>query len=150
MAALPWKIASQTFFLGATVYFGGSLTSIVAKGIQVIPVDMESRLYNALQLSAYVLRNRRILCVFPEGQRSRDGSLKEFKKGVGIIAKELKVPVIPVAIEGTYRMLAPGKAFPRPAKVRITFGKPIQPGDQDYESIVKKLSEEVARLAGQA
>ncbi len=150
VAALPWEVASQTFFLGATVYFGGPLTSIVAKEIQVIPVDMEARLYNALQLSAYVLRNRKILCVFPEGQRSRDGSLKEFKKGVGIIAKELSVPVIPVAIQGTYRMLAPGKAFPRPAKVRITFGKPVQPGAQNYESIVKKLSEEVTRLAGLA
>jgi long-chain acyl-CoA synthetase len=107
---------------------------------------MDARLYGALQLSAYVLRKGKILCVFPEGTRSRDGSIKEFKKGVGIIARELNIPVIPVAIKGTYEMLAPGKRFPRPVKVTVSFGKPIYPGDLDYDGIVKKLYEEVVGL----
>jgi long-chain acyl-CoA synthetase len=146
MAAIPWRPGSQTFFLGTTEYFGGPLTSKIAKFVQVIPVDMDARLYGALQLSAYVLRKAKILCVFPEGGRSRDGSIKEFKKGVGIIARELNIPVIPVGIKGTYEMLAPGKRFPRPVKVTVSFGKPIYPGDLDYDGIVKKLYEEVAGL----
>jgi len=75
-------------------------------------VDMESKLFNALQLSAYVLRQGKVLCVFPEGSRSRDGKIKEFKKGVGIIAKELNVPLVPVAITGTFEMMRPGQLFP--------------------------------------
>jgi long-chain acyl-CoA synthetase len=86
--------------------------------------------------------------VFPEGGRSRDGSIKEFKKGVGIIARELNMQIVPAAINGTYEMLAPGKRFPRPAKVSVTFGKPIHPGDMDYDGIVKKLYEEVVNLLG--
>ncbi len=148
-AAVTWNIGSQMFFLGTTDYFGGPVTSRIAKSLQVIPVDMDSRLYGALQLSAYVLRKGKVLCVFPEGGRSRDGNIKEFKKGVGIIAKELNIPIVPAGINGTYEMLAPGKKFPSPAKVTVTFGKPIHPGDLDYDGIIKKLYQEVVKLIGE-
>jgi long-chain acyl-CoA synthetase len=152
MAVMPWRIGSQTFFLGATEFFGGPATSRIAKLIQVIPVDMDTRLYGAMQLSAYVLRQGRILCVFPEGTRSRDGNIKEFKKGVGIIAKELKIPLVPVAITGTYEMLPSGKFFPKPVKVSVSIGNPLYPGDENYDEIVKSLYEEVVKLlkAGQS
>ena len=88
------------------------LSSPIGKLIQVIPVNMESRLQSALQLSSYVLRNGKILCVFPEGSRSRDGRIKEFKKGVGILSRELRVPIVPVAIRGTYEMLRSGRSLP--------------------------------------
>jgi long-chain acyl-CoA synthetase len=149
MAAVSWSIGSQTFYLGASDLFDGPVTSRIAKLIQAIPVDMDARLYNALQLSAYVLRQGKILCVFPEGTRARDGKLHEFKKGVGIIAKELNVPIVPVAIRGTYEMLAPGKTVLKPAKVTVTFGKPILPGDRDYDGIVKDLYEKVAGMMGE-
>jgi long-chain acyl-CoA synthetase len=118
----------------------------MAGHIQVIPVDIDARLYRAMQMSAYVLRRGKILCVFPEGGRSRDGETKEFKKGVGILARELNIPVVPVAIQGTYEMLAAGKRFPRPTKVTVTFGKPFSPGGLDYDGIVKKLREEVVAM----
>jgi long-chain acyl-CoA synthetase len=146
MAAIPWRHGSQTFFLGTTTYFGGPLTSRIAKIVQVIPVDMETRLHGALQLSAYVLRRGKMLCVFPEGSRSRDGRIKEFKKGVGIVARELNIPVIPVGIAGTYEALAPGKKLLRPAAITVRFGKPVYPGDMDYDGIVRKLSDEVLNL----
>ena len=107
---------------------------------------METRLHSALQLSAHVLHSGKILCVFPEGTRSLDGKTKEFKKGVGIIAKELKVPIIPTAIRGTFEMLPPDKTFPRPAKVSVSFGKPIYLQDLGYDEIVKKLHAEVSKL----
>jgi long-chain acyl-CoA synthetase len=146
MAAIPWRVGSQVFFLGATEFFGSRITSKIARVIQVIPVDMDTRLYGALQLSAYVLRQSKILCIFPEGTRSRDGNIKEFKKGVGIIAKELRVPLIPVAINGTYQMMASGKLFPRPAKITVSIGKPVHPGEKDYDEIVRSLYEEVVEL----
>ena len=142
---MPWRLGSQAFFLGATEYFGGPLTSRIAKVVQVIPVDMDTRLQGALQLSAFVLRNKKVLCVFPEGTRSRDGRTKEFKKGVAIVARELNIPLIPVAIQGTYEVLPPGKAFPRPRKVSVTFGSPVQPGSREYDDILQELAREVKR-----
>ncbi len=146
IASISWNVLSQTFFLGTTVFFGGPVSSRMAGHIQVIPVDIDARLYRAMQMSAYVLRRGKILCVFPEGGRSRDGETKEFKKGVGILARELNIPVVPVAIQGTYEMLAAGKRFPRPTKVTVTFGKPFSPGGLDYDGIVKKLREEVVAM----
>jgi long-chain acyl-CoA synthetase len=146
--ALPASIAGQVFYLGDTKFFGGPLSSRIAPAIQVIPVDMETKLYKALQLSAHVLRQGRILCVFPEGSRSRDGGIKTFKKGVGIIAKELNVPLVPAAIDGTYEMMRPGRLFPRPGKVTVTFGKPLSPEGLTYEQIVQRLHAEVVGLLG--
>jgi long-chain acyl-CoA synthetase len=146
MAVLPWAIGRRTFFLGAIEFFNGPVSSRMGKLVQVIPVDMETRLHGALQLCAYVLRRGKVLCVFPEGSRSRDGRIKEFKKGVGIVAKELNVPIVPVAIRGTYEVLPSGKAFPRPAPVDVAFGKPIEPGGRDYESIVAALYTDVVGL----
>lgn len=145
-AAMPIPIVRQVFYLGDTKFFGGPISSRVSEYIQVIPVDMETKLYNALQLSSYMLRQGKILCVFPEGARSRDGNLKEFKKGVGILAKELNVPLVPVAINGTFEMMRPGKLFPRPGKVGVSFGKPIYPGEMEYEEIVKQLRDDVVDL----
>lgn len=148
VSAVPWEIVSRMFFLGHTKYFGGRFTSKIARFIHVIPVDMEARLYSALQLSAYVLKRGKILCVFPEGTRSRDGEMKEFKKGIGILSKELNVPIVPAAINGTYEMMPPGAGFPRPAKVSISFGEAVYPDGMTYEEIVAKLREDVARLKG--
>ncbi len=145
-AAIARDTADQIFSLGATGFFEGPVMSPIARLLHVIPVDMETRLYNALQLSAYVLRRGKILLVFPEGSRSRDGRIKEFKKGVGIIAKELNVPIVPVAIRGTYEMLPPGRLFPRPARISVSFGKPVYPGGKDYDEIVKTLYGEVVKM----
>ena len=145
-AAMPSAVGSQVFYLGDTKFFGGPVSSRIGQYIQVITVDMEAKLYSALQLSAYVLRQGKVLCVFPEGSRSRDGNIKEFKKGVAIIAKELNVPLVPVAITGTFDMMRPGQLYPRPGKVTVTFGKPIQPGTMAYEEITKKLYGEVVGM----
>ena len=68
---------------------------------------------------------------------------------MGIIAKELNVPMVPVAIRGTYAMMRPGQLFPRPARTTVTFGKPFSPGDMAYEEITKKLYGDVVELLDQ-
>jgi long-chain acyl-CoA synthetase len=146
VASLPWRLGRHAFFLGATQFFGGRLTSQIAKVVQVIPVDMDTRLQGALQLSGFVLQNNKVLCVFPEGSRSRDGRIKEFKKGVAIVARELNIPLIPVALQGTYEVLATGKTFPKPHKVSVTFGPPLKPEGLDYDVIIQELARQVKRL----
>ncbi len=145
-AAISQETADQLFSLGTTDVFKGPVMLPLARFLHVIPVDMETKLYNALQLSAYVLRRGKILLAFPEGSRSRDGRTREFKKGVGIIARELNVPIVPVAIRGTYEMLPTGRLFPRPSKVMVSFGKPVHPGGRDYDEIVKTLYGDVVKM----
>jgi 1-acyl-sn-glycerol-3-phosphate acyltransferase len=90
-------------------------------------VDAEKHLRQALRLGAEGLRQNMILCVFPEGVRSIDGTLKPFRRGAAIIAAELKVPVVPVGIIGTYEALPRGGYLVRPHPVTIRFGQPLLP-----------------------
>jgi 1-acyl-sn-glycerol-3-phosphate acyltransferase len=126
----------------------------------VIPIDPGMHFVEAMQASAYVLKNDKIVCIFPEGQRTIDGKIKEFKKGAGILAKELNIPLVPVLITGSYESWPRTQSFPRPHPIKITFGKPfdfeklkvdgLKLGAKDeYEAIAYGIREELLKLKGE-
>jgi long-chain acyl-CoA synthetase len=136
-------------------YFTGRLGESFARLANVIPIDQEKYLNKALQLSSYVLRNGKSLLVFPEGGRSFNGELMEFKKGVGILSAELNIPAIPVYIKGSFEALPRTAAWPKFREIKVTFGKPLYPeadlskrlaGADYYQSFVNELRERVKRL----
>ncbi|HTR44771.1 MAG TPA: AMP-binding protein [Thermodesulfovibrionales bacterium] len=130
--AVPSAVFRVLFFQGFRTYFSGWwLPSLFGRLGHAIPIDPETFLSGALRLSSHVLKTRRILCIFPEGGRSFDGELMPFKKGIGILAVRHNVPVVPALIEGTFTALPKGALFPRPSRVRITFGKPFHPSELD-------------------
>ena len=104
-----------------------------------------------LRLGAEGLRRNLILCVFPEGTRSIDGELKKFRKGPAILAKELEVPMIPVAITGTYEALPRGSSKIQFHPVTVSFGKLLgRSSDQNTcDSLTKKLFQAVDQLIRQ-
>jgi long-chain acyl-CoA synthetase len=112
-------------------YFSSRFGKSFARLAHVIPIDTELHLNKALQLSSYVLRNKKSLLIFPEGGRSFDGELLEFKKGVGILSRELNIPVIPAYIKGTFQALPRGSAWPKYTRITVTFGNPLHPSDLD-------------------
>jgi long-chain acyl-CoA synthetase len=63
--------------------------------------------------------------VFPEGRTTDDGSIKPFMPGVGLLAKNLDVPVVPLKIEGLFDLTRERRYFSRPGTVEVRFGKPI-------------------------
>ncbi|RME11153.1 MAG: 1-acyl-sn-glycerol-3-phosphate acyltransferase, partial [Aquificota bacterium] len=102
----------------------------------VITVNLDRKLKESLQKTAWVLRLGRVVVIFPEGARTRDGNLLPFRKGFAILSKELGVPVLPVALIGTYESMSIYNRFPRPRKIRVVFGKPVSPEGKSYEEIV--------------
>lgn len=148
VAPLPYRIVKRIFFLGYADYFSGPLMSFLGRLIKVTPVDPDRHLRQALRLGAEGLRKGLVLCVFPEGERSIDGKLKEFRKGPAILAKELGVPVVPVAIVGTYQVWPRGVSKIRLHPVTVRFGKPLDaPSDEDsYQDFNKRLFGAVQEL----
>ena len=73
-----------------------------------------------------MLGEGKAVLMFPEGTRSRDGSLQEARAGIGMIVAKAKVPVLPMRIFGTERALPRGASFPRPAQVKVVFGEPVE------------------------
>ncbi|MBI5639621.1 MAG: AMP-binding protein [Nitrospirae bacterium] len=130
--SLPFSFFRQIYSLGLSEYFTGFLKGRLAKTAHVIPIDAASYLNKALQMSAYVLRNGRSLSVFPEGGRSFDGILMEFKKGVGILAVEMGVSVVPVYIHGAFEAMRRDSKLPRPGRIRVVFGRPLHASDVDF------------------
>jgi long-chain acyl-CoA synthetase len=135
-SALPSRIALKTYFLGAEEYFRNPLTSLFGRLAHVITVNLDRKLKESLQKTAWVLRLGRVVVIFPEGARTRDGNLLPFRKGFAILSKELGVPVLPVALIGTYESMSIYNRFPRPRKIRVVFGKPVSPEGKSYEEIV--------------
>jgi 1-acyl-sn-glycerol-3-phosphate acyltransferase len=72
------------------------------------------------------------VAVFPEGERSRDGSVGAFREGALLAARQARVPIVPAAIDGAFRALSRGMKLPRPVRVELEFGDPIEPGDDAF------------------
>ena len=139
--SVPLAVFKNLYLQGYQTYFQGWLPSLFARLAHVIPIDPETFLSKALQLSSYVLKKNRALCIFPEGGRSIDGSLLEFKKGIGILAMEHNIPVVPLLIEGTFEALPRGALLPRFSKITLTIGKPLYPGDVDFSKKPEGMDE---------
>ncbi len=147
VAALPYRVIKRIFFLGYSEYFEGGLLGFLGRTIKVIPVDADKQLRQALRLAAEGLKQGRILCVFPEGERSIDGTLKTFRKGPAILASELKVPVVPAAIQGTFEVWRRGVSRIQLHPVSVRFGDPITPRDgETHEQFNSRLFEAVKAL----
>ncbi len=85
--------------------------------------------------------------VFPEGRLTRDGTIGQFRTGTGILAENLRLPVVPVRIEGLYDLKVKRQRFARPGSVRVTIGRPIvfEPGTSP-ERITRELETAVKLL----
>jgi 1-acyl-sn-glycerol-3-phosphate acyltransferase len=92
------------------------------------PIDQTDARKTARSLKGVIegIRNGKSLAVFPEGTRSPDGQLQEFKQGAFKIAMRAGVPIVPVTIIGTSKLLPKGSLAPRPGRVDVVIGKPIE------------------------
>ncbi|MCM3903922.1 MAG: AMP-binding protein [Pyrinomonadaceae bacterium] len=124
-ASYPRHVLQNIFHVGASMYFTNAAMAQLARLINVVPIDPDEQLLRAMRAGAAGLRAGKILNVYPEGQRSFDGQLQEFKKGAAILGIELNLPIVPVALDGAY-LIWPRKSWRfRLAKVKIRFGEPI-------------------------
>ncbi|MEI6667855.1 MAG: AMP-binding protein [Acidobacteriota bacterium] len=136
VGALPYDTFKELFFVGASEYFETRFKAWLASLMNVVPVDPDANLVRAMQAGGFGLKHGRVLVLFPEGERSPDGSPKRFKKGAAILAQQLGVPILPVAIDGFQRMWPRGRGplwrawLPwAGTRAAIECGEPIAPGD---------------------
>ncbi len=92
----------------------------------IIPINRKSADFTAISMCKKVLQSGGSIIIYPEGTRTRNGKMAEFKPGVGILIKKTKSPVLPVFIKGTYNCFNHKRAFPCSGPIEILFGKPIE------------------------
>ena len=127
VATLPYDVVRNVFYVGTSEIFGSGILRRLARSLKLIPVDPDANLVPAMRAGAFGLRHGKILVLYPEGERSIDGSPKVFKKGAAILATHLRVPIVPVAMEGFYEAWPRGTGFQKFTRLTIEFGDPIPP-----------------------
>ncbi len=154
-AALPLNQLRKTYFLGDSRFLDHGIVKPFQTPLGLIPIQLSFDLMEALKACAFVLRDRQSVCYFPEGQRSIDGDIKPFKQGIGILVKELGIPVVPVYIHGTFQAWPRGKKYPRFFPVRVTFGPSVTMQDMkilsgntdlNYSEVAQCLRDRVEAL----
>ncbi len=129
-------IMRKTYFYVKKKHVKGKFLQRMARRNNVIVMDLHNGLKESIQKLAELLKCGRNVIIFPEGTRTKDGSIGEFKKTFAILSAELNVPVVPVAISGAYEALPRGKHLPRLfSKVNVRFLKPIYPLGHTYDSL---------------
>ncbi len=126
-ACLPWRILRDTFSVGTSEIFGGKLMRSLGELVRLIPIDPDANLVPAMRAGAYGLRQKRVLVLFPEGERSIDGPPKTFKKGAAILAIHTQCPVVPVALEGFFEAWPRGEKFRGLSNLKVRFLDPVYP-----------------------
>ncbi len=133
-----------TFLMTETIYRVRTLRWFF-RFWEAIPVPEDRAPGEALKTAFRAIRRGEVVGIYPEGQISPDGRLQEGKQGVAMIMSRTGVPVVPVAILGTYEVLPRRARFPRPGRIRVVFGDPIFPSDAstDRKAAARALSSRV-------
>ena len=129
-------------------HFDTPLRRYLAERGNIIIIDINKNLKETLQISAKVLREGKNLVIFPEGARTRDGEMLEFKKAFAILAKEMEVDIVPFGIRGAYEAFPANSKLPKPAQVEIKYFEPISSKDKSYEEIVQETRDTLIKWVG--
>lgn len=135
---VPTNVLNNVYYLAKVKHFSKGYMKTLGENSNVILVDINKNLGEVLQTLAMVLRSGKSVAIFPEGARTRDGKMLEFKKAFAILAKELNIPIVPFGIKGAFEAFPSNSKFPKSSNVEIKFFERIEPKDMSYEEIVEK------------
>ncbi|WP_431818378.1 lysophospholipid acyltransferase family protein [Gordonia jacobaea] len=161
---LPLMVPRRIYFLAKAEYFNG--TGIKGRfqawfytAVGQIPIDRTGAeaAADALKAARRQLETGNLMGMYPEGTRSPDGNLYKGKTGLARVALDTGVPVIPVAMIGTNTFNPPGTVLPRPTRVKVKIGKPLNfaryEGMQGNRFIERAVTDEIMyelmQLSGQ-
>jgi long-chain acyl-CoA synthetase len=138
----PWKTQGvfQRFVERLRYFLALSL-------FNVFPLPKESGFLQSFSFSGDLADRGWNLLVFPEGKTSDDGEMAPFRAGIGLLAKRLNLPVVPIRLDGLFDLKRDERILARPGHVRATIGQPVHfSPDQDPHEIARELERRVRDL----
>ena len=116
----------------------------------LIPINRSSADMISISMCEKTIKANGTLIIYPEGTRTRDGTVGDFKPGIGLIVQKTRIPVIPVCIKGSFACFNYRHIIPKPGKVSIKFGTPMKFGlsdASDPRKITEAVRDEVIKLS---
>ena len=127
-AGLKHKTARNTFFFAKEKHWKTRFARFMAGKNNVLIMDINKNVKESLQQISQVLREGKNVIIFPEGTRSRNSEMKQFKNAFAILSTELNIPVVPAVISGSDKAVFRPMKLPRFfTRIRVEFLQPIYP-----------------------
>lgn len=143
----PWR---HHLIVGAAAdYFFANRAkgAVSALAMGAIPIERTKVTRRSADLAAGLIAEGWSMLIFPEGGRSPDGWGQPFRGGAAYLSARCGVPVVPVHLHGTGRVLRKGDKLPTPSTTRVTFGTPLRPADgEDTRRFAARIEREVAAI----
>jgi long-chain acyl-CoA synthetase len=133
-----WRFGSLRFRVGY---------ALAAGLFNVFSLPRESGFRQSFAYAGEAMDHGWSVLIFPEGTETKDGRMQPFRAGIGLLAAELRVPVVPIMLRGLFELKQKRQFFVRPGRVSVTFGEPIEfSADQTPAEITKVLELRVREL----
>ena len=161
---LPLMLDRPVTFAAKSEYFTGTrpierIAGAYLRATKQLSVDRAGAraAQEMLEAALGLLRQGVLFGIYPEGTRSPDGRLYRGRTGIGWLALHSGVPVIPVAMVGTDKILPPGQKVPRPGRIQVRIGKPLlfdeyrdkPAGARQRRAVTDQVVEAIHQLSGQ-
>ena len=134
---LPAGILYNTIFLAIDWYFKKGILKLLVSHGNVVLIDINKNIKKSVEEIAANVKAGKNVLIFPEGARTKDGKVAEFKKVFAIIAKELDVDVQCLGIKGAFEAYSRYMKFPKPKKIEVAVLEKFKP-EGTYDEIVEK------------
>jgi len=120
---------------------------LVVALFNVFPLPKRSGFRESFRFAGDLADRGWSVLVFPEGDMTPDGTLQPFRAGIGLLANNLRLPIVPIRIDGAYEIREANSIFNRPGRIRVHIGNPMEfPASADPQQIARELEQHVAEL----
>jgi long-chain acyl-CoA synthetase len=159
LAALPPEWRKRTAVAALAEFYYPPATDPLVRAAHLALFDLASLLFNvfpvprdrgfreSLRYAGFLVDHGQNVLIFPEGTRSRTDRVKPFREGIGVLAVELQVPVVPFYLTGTAEVLPVGRWLVSPHPVTIRFGPPLRFPPRTYWEVTRQIERAVVALA---
>ena len=115
--------------------------------LNLFPLPREAGFRQSFAYAGQAVDRGYSVLVFPEGRHTVDGKMNPFRAGIGLLANNLNIPVLPMRIVGLFEVKQAGKKFARPGEIRVSIGRPMQfSAGTDPAQIARELQSAVEAL----
>jgi long-chain acyl-CoA synthetase len=113
----------------------------------VFPLPQQSGIRRSFAYAGELADRGSSVLIFPEGGRTQDGRIARFRAGIGMLAKRLRLPVVPLRLDGLWERKQAGKKWAAPGRIRVTIGAPVHFRESDAaEDIAQNLERRITAL----
>jgi long-chain acyl-CoA synthetase len=146
------ELVAQMRSPSAEINFFQRATEIVSYWLvtalfDVFPLPQRSGFRESFAFAGESVDRGYSVLVFPEGRRTTDGSMSAFRAGIGILAQQLRIPIVPMRIDGLFPLKSQERHFARRGEIKVIVGEPVQFTDNmNEEAIAQELEKRVAGL----